>query len=616
VGRNIARTANRAASAFNGGKGFIDPNVEAFRRVGEKLRADGFTADEIQGALQEWNRVGGPSPAFMDLISRGGRGQQTLALFRGAALTGGGRTEAARYGKAVATDLTGNAQNRTSRLTPDQRTVPMMEANINQRITANSQPPQVQPSSGGQAVSERLNTEFNAARTGVRSSFAAARGRGEGVTLPDAERFTVQSRLKEALGQDGFTPRNASGVYAEIDALRDPGSASIKTLFDTRQALNAISRGNDATAATAAGRAKNALDDYIDEALQRGLFKGDEEAVSLARAAVAERRAMGERFQRGDAVQRLTERDPRRGGANRVAPESASTSLLGNAGQSGTNFVPNMNTTRDLTRLRDTLGPDSPEWNQLRQEARARLLGQDAGTERFGQAYARFEQNNPELARLLTTPQERAALARNRANITAAVGSRQSLTTGQAVTTQPPDAYQAQMGSDRATLQTAATRQLENEIGRSKEGGTGVLNTISGQSNTGRNLANTFGDEAAADYRQSIGQMVDQMNNARFINPNSNSQSVGRLFDADLVDVPTPPKGWLNVVLSMVNAVKRGASITEAEREALVRIATTKVQGQEAVAARRALASLPPPRATDRTSNLFAIPATRQENSR
>lgn len=609
VGRSVTRATNRVAEKF--GVGFLNPETEALKRVGEALRADKFTTEEIQGALQEWNRVGGPSPAFMDLISRGGRGQQTMALFRGSAMSGAGRTEAATYGKQVATDLTGNAQNRTSQLIPDQRTVPTMEANIQRRIDTNSQAPQVQPGSGGAAVSGRLNAGYDKARQTTNTAYDAVRASNpEQAMLERAYVPKLAANIRESVRD--YDPMNIPRVTRELASLDNLSTANARDLFDLRSRLTALRASADPVEASAAKRAVTMIDQELDNAVSGSKFTGDASVVGLAKDAVNARRVQGQQFESDDMLAGLVAREPRGGGmANTVAPEDASGFMLGRTG-----VGQRPNTIRDWTRIRDTLGADSSEWNAFRQEARARLLGQDAGTERFGQAYARFEQNNPELARLLTTPQERAALARSRANITSAVGSRQSLTTGQAVTTRTPDAYQASMGRDRGALRVGATRSLEDQIGRAKEGGVGVLNTISGQSNTGRNLANTFGDDAAADYRQSIGQMVDQTNNARFINPNTNSQSAGRLFDSALVDLPEMPKSMLGVLNAVWRAVQRGSTLTGAEREALVKIATSKIQGPEAVAARKALAALPEPMPGPKVGNLFAVRQGDQENRR
>ena len=140
---------------------------------------------------------------------------------------------------------------------------------------------------------------------------------------------------------------------------------------------------------------------------------------------------------------------------------------------------------------------------------------------------------------------------------------------GQGVLNATPDDFSASFDPAHAPQAAIGARQaLTDAIGRPAEGATGVLNRISTATNTGRNLASAFGDDAAGDYQQSIGQMVDQMGNARFLNPNTGSQTAGRLADEGMVEhIPLTHHG---MIAAVINKLRSGATLTDGEREHLV----------------------------------------------
>ena len=138
-----------------------------------------------------------------------------------------------------------------------------------------------------------------------------------------------------------------------------------------------------------------------------------------------------------------------------------------------------------------------------------------------------------------------------------------------------PDQFAASLHARPEAASTAPIgyrQALTDAIGRPTEGATGVLNRISTSTNQGRNLGATFGEDVAGAYREAIGNTVDQVNNARFINPNTNSQTAGRLADEALVEMP--PTSKTGIVLALVNKIRSGATLTDAERAALVRLGT------------------------------------------
>jgi hypothetical protein len=169
--------------------------------------------------------------------------------------------------------------------------------------------------------------------------------------------------------------------------------------------------------------------------------------------------------------------------------------------------------------------------------------------------------------------------------------TREALEMGRTSPFNDPDAYEAGLRelTDKATpdgnpfpvsaddiragARVGLTSEMERMIGAPAENATGVLNRLSSGTNTGRVQAATFGDETAATYRDALGREIERVNNARFISPNNNSQTAGRLFDSSLVDVPTFSK--VGLARALFEKLQRGVSLTEAERTALVEIGTT-----------------------------------------
>lgn len=589
---NVARVANRAT----GGK-LLDPTREASVRLGDALEKDGLDPAAIRTALDEWQSAGGPSPAFLDLIARNGGGQRTMALIRGSAMTGGGRDVASRYGNQVAVDLPDEAISRTRGLTSDGRNLPDLDSDIAGRIATNSQAPRTTAGRGGAMVSGRLNREFDTANARVGAAYNQAREAApDAAFLPAAERPRIAASVREAVRD--YDPLTVPAVSRELSRLDDLRTVTVRDLFEARQRLGTL-RVDGGVESRAAGSAVRALDAQIDDAAERGLIGGDPEAVNLWRQAIGERRKMGQEFQGDDLIQTLTERTSRGGGrTNAVAPDDASNVILGRGGVSNRQDI-----TRDLTRLRDRLGADSPEWRELQDEGVARILGKDAGGENYGAAWGRFADENPDLSRLLMSPQTEAALSKARTGISDAVADRGAVGAGRAILNTPSADYAARVagaGERRPLVQTAAARGIEDNIERIPEGATGLLNRIATARRSGNNLETTFGPDEAARYRKAIGQMVDQVRNARFINPNTGSQSAGRLFDEGLVEgsIPTSKTG---IIVSLVNKLRRGVSLTDGERQAIVELATRRLDGPEAITAvpvsRRAIPLSPQQRA-------------------
>jgi hypothetical protein len=569
--RGTGRAAARLANRMTGGE-ILAPTEEAARRLGEALKADGLGPQEVRQALLEWQRSGASSPALMDLA-----GENTRALLRSAASKpGAGRNLAVGYANRVTADLQDNAIGRTRALTPDARTLPEIEGDIGRRIEAASTLDEVPAGSGGASVSEALNRRFDAARSGVDEAYNAARAASpEGAHLRSEDLPQVAANVREAVRD--FHPDDIPSVARELAGLDKLSTPTVRDLYEMRQRLTGV-RMSKPDQAAAAARAIRALDAEIQGAVERGAVTGDPEVVGLWRSAIGQRRQMGQQFEGDDLIQRLTERGQHgEGRTNLVAPEDASNAILGRNG-----VTQRQDLTRDLARMRDALGADSPEWATFQREASQRILGRDAGTEGFGTAWEAFARQNPQLAELLSTPEQRAALEAARQQIGGAVADREAVGLGRSVLNASPDRLAADasgLGERQPLAQVGAARELEDVIGRPAENATGLLNRLATGTNPGRNLAEIFGPDEAARYRDAIGREIERVGNARFISPNTGSQTAPRAADDALIDLP--PMSKIGILKAIVDKVRRGITLTDAEREALLQLGTTIVRTGE-----------------------------------
>jgi hypothetical protein len=119
---------------------------------------------------------------------------------------------------------------------------------------------------------------------------------------------------------------------------------------------------------------------------------------------------------------------------------------------------------------------------------------------------------------------------------------------------------------------------ITDRIGSPPEGATGVLNRLATSTNQGRNLSEVFDPETAQAYRDGLQDLIDQMNNARFISPNGGSQTAGRLADLGLVepaDITVPHLTPTRVLLGAVNKIRNGAALTDSEKKLIAQMGTT-----------------------------------------
>jgi len=262
----------------------------------------------------------------------------------------------------------------------------------------------------GELASGALNQRYDTAKAGVDAAYNAARQIGDGTTLPREQVPLLSGHIREALRDvDMLNPRVQSVQRAISRLDQTGGSTQVRDLFDVRAQLSLLRGDSDTMQAMAAGRSVRALDSYIDDALTQDLFSGDPAAVAVWRNAISQRREFSKLFEGDDLIENLTARAGRSGERSlKVDPRDASNYIFG---RSEMGFVGKRNLGRDLSRLREVLGPESSEWGAIRAEAFQRLAfkgegATDGGTRMFsGTNFQREWQNlqarDPALVRTL-----------------------------------------------------------------------------------------------------------------------------------------------------------------------------------------------------------------------
>lgn len=127
-----------------------------------------------------------------------------------------------------------------------------------------------------------------------------------------------------------------------------------------------------------------------------------------------------------------------------------------------------------------------------------------------------------------------------------------------------------------SAAQVGLRSELERMIGAPAANATGTLNRLATGTNTERVLGETFGGDEAGRYRAAIQNEIDRVANARFISPNTGSQTAPRLDDEGLVQLPSLSK--IGIAKALFDKLRRGVSLTPEERQALIEIGTTIVR--------------------------------------
>lgn len=264
---------------------------------------------------------------------------------------------------------------------------------------------------GAKAVSDTLNTRYDAAKKAIDEAYDAARARGDDAMLATAK--DVREGTLEGLRQN-FGLEAIPKVAKQVEAWGEGGSPTVRQVFDARTRLVNL-QAEGGVEGKAAGEAKKALDAYMDTALKNDLLLGDPEAVKAWRTAIGKRAEFGRLFEGDDLIEGLTERVSRGGGRTlAVDPEEAANYIFN---RSNLGWVGKKNLGRDLKRLEGVLGKESDAWNELRAEGFLRLAKAGEGTneagvaqfsgQKFMTAWEKAKRDDPHIIGVLFTPEER-----------------------------------------------------------------------------------------------------------------------------------------------------------------------------------------------------------------
>jgi len=275
---------------------------------------------------------------------------------------------------------------------------------------------------GGELVSARLSAAERAAKSKVNAAYDEARANGIAAGLPREASNELVTTLRGAV--TGYAPESAPATYSiigefgrNVERMTGDGATRIGRIFDLRQRLRNAGAGGtpDQSAGAAAVRS---IDNYLNEALERDLISGDRNAIQLWNRAIASRREYGDAFQGNDIIERLTARDRISGTVQLVEPPEKAANVI--LGTSDLAFVNKPELVRSMATLRDRLGPDSAEWNGLRQEVLLRLFQRTSGATKpegsalsganFVSAIDSFAAKNKPLWELVFTQEERAKI--------------------------------------------------------------------------------------------------------------------------------------------------------------------------------------------------------------
>lgn len=272
----------------------------------------------------------------------------------------------------------------------------------------------VERGEGGSAVAEKLNTMRDKAKSEIDAAYTTAREKADGASIPSEQRPVMAQRLREAVKD--YDPVTVSPVTRELDRLDGTGGTMTpRDLFEARTRLSNLTQSNDNITGTAARKAVRELDSYINDIVADDLISGDPDIVAAWKSAIGKRREFGKLFEGDDLIEKLTERAQRSGETTtKIDPNEAANLIFG---QANMGFVGKRNLTRDLTRIKEVMGADSPEWNQLRGDLFQRIVRQGKGPnergaetfsgQNFMNAWNRFKAEDPQVLKAIFSPEER-----------------------------------------------------------------------------------------------------------------------------------------------------------------------------------------------------------------
>lgn len=130
-----------------------------------------------------------------------------------------------------------------------------------------------------------------------------------------------------------------------------------------------------------------------------------------------------------------------------------------------------------------------------------------------------------------------------------------------------------QIPTPRQGAQVGMRDQVVQDLGNMVEGG-GVPSRYfnsNDSANVRQVMGSTFDQPVVDDFQGALGMLNERMRIANFMDSSRGAPTAGRLTAAGLENAPRSLTG---VALSLIGKIRRGATLTDADREALVRLST------------------------------------------
>ena len=236
----------------------------------------------------------------------------------------------------------------------------------------------VSPGQGTKAAQAQLVDQLDQVKAQVNQAFQVARNNT--VAVPsDALPALGQSIVRSVQDFPVSDLPNASSALSRLERLfqggSQRGSVQLNNLEQWRRQVTTLANNSASKAdSEALRRIRSAYDDAIEGNVSRALIEGDRQAVDAWRKAVKLRGEQGKIFESGDVVKLLTETLPDGSGRLKVDPDDARKVLFGASGLTSKRSLQ-----RDVQKIKQVLGADSPEWNGLRADAFLQLVGRQNG---------------------------------------------------------------------------------------------------------------------------------------------------------------------------------------------------------------------------------------------
>jgi len=520
--RLTVNALNRSKEYLSG-RPFRDPYAAATEQLARVT-----DPQRMSNKLDDWR--GAEPPAILDVLDNRGR-----RLVRSAASGGGedAQNVAQTYAERVAANLQDNATELAHGLTPDEpRPVAEVQADLKKaRSTAAN--PLYEKSNRGGSIAPLQSQYEDAFNVASKNAIDAQRA------VDEAEKAVADAQHRTTLTDNVYAQSSArEDLRAAQAAHEDAVKAQTAAEAQKSAVLERLRTAQSDTATGARGaiwspRIQQFLDHPI---IQRGIARGYEleslkgleegRPIDPTEYAATGVDASGAPIVSKTPNMRLL--DTAKQGLDAILKSPEAKNEFGGLTKYGMRVD---GVRRELIKELDRLNPDySParaQWEKDTAPLEALQVGGNAGT-------TRSVEYGPTIAKLAArNPQARAA---------AGVGYRENIV---------------------------------GNIEAPKEGATGYLNRLGSSTRQTKNLTTTYGRNTAAQFQKGISDEVQRANNARFIDPNTNSQTFSRLEDSGLIG--KIPADALGLLKSALEWVRGGGLLTEAERNAIVDIATTRV---------------------------------------